>query len=282
MSHSFDALPPLRDVLARFDLAPKKSLGQNFLLDLNLTSRIARAAGRLEGAHILEVGPGPGGLTRAILKENPASLTVIERDERCLAALRQIETQYPGTLHIIAGDALQDQPLLDPKLKTRIIANLPYNIATPLLTGWLEAEPWPPFYSSLTLMFQKEVAERIVAAPGGKSYGRLSVLAQWRCTAELLFDISPQAFTPPPKVTSSVVHFEPRLQPLACRLTSLSRITAAAFGQRRKMLRQSLKPLGISSRIFEETGILETERAEQIPVSGFVALANAYDALTTR
>ena len=168
-------------------------------------------------------------MTRAILKENPASLTVIERDERCLAALRQIETQYPGTLHIIAGDALQDQPLLDPKLKTRIIANLPYNIATPLLTGWLEAEPWPPFYSSLTLMFQKEVAERIVAAPGGKSYGRLSVLAQWRCTAELLFDISPQAFTPPPKVTSSVVHFEPRLQPLACRLTSLSRITAAAW-----------------------------------------------------
>lgn len=282
MSHSFDALPPLRDVLARFDLSPKKSLGQNFLLDLNLTSRIARAAGRLEGAHILEVGPGPGGLTRAILKQNPASLTVIERDERCLAALKQVEARYPGKLHIIAGDALQDQPHPDPQLKTRIIANLPYNIATPLLTGWLEAEPWPPFYASLTLMFQKEVAERIVAAPGSRSYGRLAVLAQWRCTAELLFDVSPQAFTPPPKVTSSVVHLEPRPQPLPCRLASLSKVTAAAFGQRRKMLRQSLKPLGITSRIFDETGIPPTERAEQIPVGGFVALANACDTLTAR
>lgn len=278
MSHSFDALPPLREVLDRFDLNPKKSLGQNFLLDLNLTSRIARSAGRLEGANILEIGPGPGGLTRAILKENPASLTVIERDDRCLAALEQISAHYAGKLHIIAGDALLDQPALAPELQTRIIANLPYNIATPLLIGWLESEPWPPFFASMTLMFQKEVADRIVAAPGSRTYGRLAVLAQWRCTTEQLFDIPPQAFTPPPKVTSSVVHLEPRETPLPCSLKSLTVVTAAAFGQRRKMLRQSLKSVGVTTAIFEQTGISPMERAEQIPVSGFVALANALDA----
>ncbi len=278
MSHSFDALPPLREVLDRFDLNPKKSLGQNFLLDLNLTSRIARSAGRLEGANILEIGPGPGGLTRAILKENPACLTVIERDDRCLAALEQISAHYSGKLHIIAGDALLDQPALAPELQTRIIANLPYNIATPLLIGWLESEPWPPFFASMTLMFQKEVADRIVAAPGSRTYGRLAVLAQWRCTTEQLFDIPPQAFTPPPKVTSSVVHLEPRETPLPCSLKSLTVVTAAAFGQRRKMLRQSLKSVGVTTAIFEQTGISPMERAEQIPVSGFVALANALDA----
>lgn len=278
MSHSFDALPPLREVLDRFDLNPKKSLGQNFLLDLNLTSRIARSAGRLEGANILEIGPGPGGLTRSILKENPASLTVIERDDRCLAALEQISAHYAGKLHIIAGDALLDQPVLAPELQTRIIANLPYNIATPLLIGWLESEPWPPFFASMTLMFQKEVADRIVAAPGSRTYGRLAVLAQWRCTTEQLFDIPPQAFTPPPKVTSSVVHLEPRETPLPCSLKSLTVVTAAAFGQRRKMLRQSLKSVGVTTAIFEQTGISPMERAEQIPVSGFVALANALDA----
>jgi len=281
MSHSFDALPPLRDVLTQLDLHPKKSLGQNFLLDLNLTSRIARSAGRLKDAHILEVGPGPGGLTRAILKEDPASVTVIERDDRCIQALEQISAHYPGKLHIIAGDALQDQPELAPQLQTRIIANLPYNIATPLLIGWLEAEPWPPFFASLTLMFQKEVAERIVAAPGSRTYGRLAVLAQWRCTTELLFDIPAKAFTPPPKVTSSVVHLEPRAEPLPCLLKSLSKVTAAAFGQRRKMLRQSLKSVGVTSEIFEQTGISPMERAEQIPVTGFVALANALDAAKT-
>jgi 16S rRNA (adenine1518-N6/adenine1519-N6)-dimethyltransferase len=278
MSHSFDALPPLREVMEQFDLNPRKSLGQNFLLDLNLTSRIARSAGRLEGANILEIGPGPGGLTRAILKENPASLTVIERDDRCLAALEQISAQYPGKLHVIAGDALLDQPVISPDRQTRIIANLPYNIATPLLTGWLESDPWPPFFASMTLMFQKEVADRIVAAPGSKPYGRLAVLAQWRCTTNLLFDIPPQAFTPPPKVTSSVVHLEPRETPLPCKLKSLTTVTAAAFGQRRKMLRQSLKSLGVTAAIFEKTGISPMERAEQIPVSGFVALANALDA----
>lgn len=278
MSHTFDALPPLRDVLTHFDLNPKRSLGQNFLLDLNLTSRIARSAGRLKNAHVLEVGPGPGGLTRAILKEEPASLTVIERDDRCLAALEQISAHYPGKLNIVAGDALEDQPQLGPQLQTRIIANLPYNIATPLLIGWLETEPWPPFFASMTLMFQKEVADRIVAAPGSRTYGRLSVLAQWRCTAENLFDIPPQAFTPPPKVTSSVVHLEPRAEPLSCKLKSLTKVTAAAFGQRRKMLRQSLKSVGVTSEIFDQTGISPMERAEQISVTGFVALANALDA----
>lgn len=279
MSHSFDNLPPLREVLVRFDLNPKKSLGQNFLLDLNLTSRIARSAGRLEGTNILEIGPGPGGLTRAILKENPASVTVIERDDRCIAALEQVSAHYPGKLHIIAGDALLDQPQMDFGLQTRIIANLPYNIATPLLIGWLETEPWPPFFASMTLMFQKEVADRIVAAPGSRTYGRLAVLAQWRCTTEQLFDVPPQAFTPPPKVTSSVVHLEPRAEPLPCRLKSLTAVTAAAFGQRRKMLRQSLKSVGVTNQIFEQTGISPMERAEQIPVSGFVALANALDAV---
>ncbi len=277
MSHSFDNLPPLREVLATFDLNPKKSLGQNFLLDLNLTSRIARSAGKLKDAHILEVGPGPGGLTRAILKEEPASLTVIERDERCLAALEQVSANYPGKLHIIAGDALRDQPVLHADQCTRIIANLPYNIATPLLIGWLETEPWPPLFATMTLMFQKEVAERIVAVPGSRTYGRLAVLAQWRCTAELLFDIPAKAFTPPPKVTSSVVHLEPRENPLPCRLNSLTRVTTAAFGQRRKMLRQSLKSIGVTNQIFERTEIPETERAENVSVSGFVALANALE-----
>jgi len=278
MSHSFDDLPPLREVLVQFDLNPKRSLGQNFLLDLNLTSRIARSAGRLEGANILEIGPGPGGLTRAILKENPASVTVIERDDRCIAALEQVSAHYPGKLRIIAGDALLDQPQMGVGLQTRIIANLPYNIATPLLIGWLETEPWPPYFASMTLMFQKEVADRIVAAPGSRTYGRLAVLAQWRCTTEQLFDIPPQAFTPPPKVTSSVVHLEPRAEPLPCRLKNLTAVTAAAFGQRRKMLRQSLKSVGVTNQIFEQTGISPMERAEQIPVSGFVALANALDA----
>lgn len=279
MSHSFDALPPLRDVIERFDLAPKKSLGQNFLLDLNLTSKIARGAGRLKGAEILEIGPGPGGLTRAILKEEPNNVTVIERDQRCIDALNQVLKAYPGQLTIIEGDALEDQPTFAAGSNIKIIANLPYNIATPLLIGWLESEVWPPFYSSMTLMFQKEVAERIAAPVGSKTYGRLAVLAQWRCTTELLFDISPQAFTPPPKVTSSVVHLEPRTAPLPCSLKALTQVTTAAFGQRRKMLRQSLKSLGATAELFEQTGIAPTERAEQIPVEGFVALANAFDVL---
>lgn len=279
MSHSFDPLPPLRDVMDRFDLAPKKSLGQNFLLDLNLTSKIARSAGRLKGTDVLEIGPGPGGLTRAILKEEPNSVTVIERDQRCIEALNQVLKIYPGQLSIVEGDALEDQPKFAAGSNIKIIANLPYNIATPLLIGWLEADTWPPFYSSMTLMFQKEVAARIAADVGSKSYGRLSVLAQWRCTTELLFDISPHAFTPPPKVTSSVVHLEPRANPQTCSLKALTQVTSAAFGQRRKMLRQSLKSLGVTADIFEQTGIAPTERAEQVPVEGFVALANAFDVL---
>lgn len=279
MNRTFDALPPLRDVMDRFDLAPKKSLGQNFLLDLNLTSKIARSAGRLKGTDVLEIGPGPGGLTRAILKEEPNSITVVERDQRCIEALKQIARIYPTQLKIVEGDALDDQPHFPADAKIKIIANLPYNIATPLLIGWLESEIWPPVYDSLTLMFQKEVAERIAASAGSKAYGRLSVLAQWRCTTELLFDISPQAFTPPPKVTSSVVHLEPRTNPLPCSLRALTKVTTAAFGQRRKMLRQSLKSLGATTELFEQTGIAPTERAEQVPVKGFVAIANAIEAL---
>lgn len=273
MSHSFDTLPPLRDVLAHHELLPKKKLGQNFLLDLNLTSKIARSAGQLAGEHILEIGPGPGGLTRAILKENPAQLTLIERDKRCLPALREIANAFPGKLTIISGDALTCQPEFA-RSSTRIIANLPYNVATPLLTNWLEIPSWPPFYTSMTLMFQREVAERITATVGTKAYGRLAVLAQWRCTAQLLFDIPAAAFTPPPKVTSAVVHLEPRAEPAPCDLRMLGRVTAAAFGQRRKMLRQSLKSFG-GAELCEAVGLEPTIRAEQVPVDGFVRLANA-------
>ena len=279
MSYSFDNLPSLANIIDIYDLAPKKALGQNFLLDLNLTSKIARSAGKITGENILEIGPGPGGLTRAILKENPKHLTVVERDDRCLPALEEISAAYPGKLTIHSGDALEYTPEHDPDHPVRIISNLPYNVGTALLLNWLEANPWPPFYTSMTLMFQKEVAERIVASPPSKSYGRLSILAQWRCHAEILFDIPASAFTPPPKVTSTVIHLEPRENPMPCTLKTLSQVTAAAFGQRRKMLRQSLKSLGAGPEIFEMTGIEPTERAERIPVEGFVALANALDTI---
>ena len=273
---AIDDLPPLRDVIARHELAARKSLGQNFLLDLNLTARIARASGPLAGITVVEVGPGPGGLTRALIAEGAGHVIAIERDARCIAALEEIAAVRPGRLTIINADALTvDMAALAPP-SARIVANLPYNVATPLLIGWLKSEPWPPWYESMTLMFQREVAERIVAAPGSKAYGRLSVLAGWRTQAEILFDVSPRAFTPPPKVTSSVVRLTPRAEPLACDPVVLERVTAAAFGQRRKMLRQSLKTLGYDAqRLLAQTGIEETRRAEEIDVAGFVALARA-------
>ena len=272
-----DDLPSLRDVIRQHGLSAKKSLGQNFILDLNLTARIARAAAPLDGATLVEVGPGPGGLTRALLAEGARRVIAIERDDRALAALAEIAAHYPGRLEIVAGDALVFDPR--PYLRgerARVVANLPYNIATPLLIGWLTAEPWPPWYDMLVLMFQREVAERIVATPGGKSYGRLSVLAGWRTESKIMFDVSPSAFVPPPNVTSSVVRLVPRPAPLACDANILQRVTEAAFGQRRKMLRQSLKSLGVDAGVLlDRAGIDPTARAEEIAVDGFVALARA-------
>ncbi len=274
-----DDLPPLRDVIRRHDIAPKKSLGQNFLLDLNLTARIARAAGPLDGVTVVEIGPGPGGLTRALLALGARGVIAIERDRRAIAALAEIAAHYPGRLDVVEDDALT----VDPRAllaaagndgPVRVVANLPYNIATPLLISWITTEPWPPWYDQLVLMFQREVAERITAGPGSKRYGRLSVLAGWRCETRILFDIAPRAFVPPPKVTSSLVEFVPRPAPLPCDSKALQRVTEAAFGQRRKMLRQSLKSLGRDPlALLDETGIEPTARAEDISVEGFVRLA---------
>ncbi len=271
-----DTLPPLREVIESKGLRAKKSLGQNFLLDLNLTSRIARAAGDLDGVEVLEIGPGPGGLTRALLACGARRVVAIERDERCVAALQEIADHYPGRLEVIEGDALtvnwQDaigQPC-------KIVANLPYNIATVLLTQWLETREWPPYFTSLTLMFQKEVAERICATAGDNAYGRLSVLCNWRTTTRKLFDVGPEAFTPPPKVTSSVVQLLPRDTFPECSLDALLEVTKAAFGQRRKMLRSSLKRLG-GAELVERAGLEGQQRAEEVDVEGFVKLANALD-----
>lgn len=274
---AIDDLPPLREVIRRHDLSARKSLGQNFLLDLNLTARIARAAAPLEEATVIEIGPGPGGLTRALLALGAKRVVAIERDERALAAIAEISERYPGRLEIVAGDAMTVD--LAPHLDggpTRIVANLPYNISTPLLTGWLGTEPWPPFFDMMVLMFQREVAERIIAREGDDAFGRLSVLANWRSEPRILFDVSPSAFVPPPKVTSSVVRFVPRANPEPCDRRALERVTEAAFGQRRKMLRQSLKSLGVDpATLLDAAGIEPTERAENVPVSGFVAMARA-------
>ncbi len=272
-----DDLPPLREVIRRHNIAAKKSLGQNFLLDLNLTARIARAAAPLENATVVEIGPGPGGLTRALLALGTRRVIAVERDQRAILALQEIAAHYPGRLDVVEGDALDFDPTsrLDDG-PTRVVANLPYNIATALLVSWLTAEPWPPWYDQLVLMFQREVAERIVAGPGSKTYGRLSVLTGWRSQAKILFDIAPSAFVPPPKVTSSLVQLIPRAQPLACDGTALQKVTEAAFGQRRKMLRQSLKSLGRdTAALLTQAGIDPTARAEDIPVEGFVALARS-------
>lgn len=272
---STDGLPPLRDVIDRFGIAARKSLGQNFLLDLNLTGKIARAAGDLSDSVVIEVGPGPGGLTRALLHNGAAKVVAIERDERCIAALEEVAAAYPGRLDIVHGDALGiDFTAITPDAKDRrVVANLPYNIGTELLVRWLTFAEWPPFYSSLTLMFQREVAERIVAEPEDGAYGRLGVLTSWRCDAKILFDVSRQAFSPPPKVTSSVVRLIPRDEPLATDLAKLERVTKAAFGQRRKMLRQSLKPLG-GEALLTKAGIDPRQRAETLSIEEFVGLAN--------
>jgi 16S rRNA (adenine1518-N6/adenine1519-N6)-dimethyltransferase len=274
-----DDLPPLREVIARYDLRATKSLGQNFLLDLNLTARIARAAGDLRAVTVIEVGAGPGGLTRALLAAGAKRVIAIERDRRCVLALSEIARCYPRRLTVVEADALRTDMAGLPEPPARVVANLPYNIATPLLVGWLRVEPWPPFYDCLVLMFQREVAERIVAGPGSKAYGRLGVLAGWRTEAELLFDVDPRAFAPPPKVVSSLVRLKPRVAPLTCDAGALERVAAAAFGQRRKMLRQSLKALGRdTANLLDAVGIDGTKRAEEIDVAGFVALANAYTA----
>jgi 16S rRNA (adenine1518-N6/adenine1519-N6)-dimethyltransferase len=270
-----DSLPPLREVIARHGLKARKSLGQNFLMDFNLTRRIARAAGPLEGYTVLEIGPGPGGLTRALLGEGADRVVAVERDERAIPALQEIAASFPGRLSIVAQDALKTDWHSLPPGRTKIIANLPYNIATILLTTWLTEEPWPPWYESMTLMFQKEVAERIVARPGSKVYGRLSVLAQWRADTAKLFDIDRRAFTPPPKVTSSLVRITPNPPRLAgCRVEDIERVTAHAFGQRRKMLRSSLKGLAADSEsLLQAAGIDPSLRAEQLAVADFCRLA---------
>ena len=275
---SIDDLPPLRDIIARHGLRPKKSLGQNFLHDLNLTARIARAAEPLEATTVVEVGPGPGGLTRALLSLGARRVVAIERDERAIAALEEISAYYPGRLDIVAGDALEADydALLGPE-RASIVANLPYNVGTALLIQWLTVEPWPPFYDQMVLMFQREVAERIVARVGDDAYGRLAVLAGWRTEAKILFDVAPSAFVPPPSVTSSVVRLVPVERPIPCDAALLQRVTEAAFGQRRKMLRQSLKSLGVdTTALLGNANIEPTARAEEIDVAGFVALAQEY------
>jgi len=281
MQDASDPLPPLREVIAAHGLSAKKSLGQNFLFDLNLTRRIARAAGPLEDTTVYEVGPGPGGLTRALLAEGAARVVAVERDARCAPALAEIAAAYPGRLEVVEADALAlDETALFGAARVRVAANLPYNIGTALLVKWLTAETF--FWDSLTLMFQREVAERIVAKPGSKAYGRLSVLAQWRTRAKILFDVSPRAFTPPPKVTSAILRVEPLCEPVApARLSDLEKVTEAAFGQRRKMLRQSLKPL-LAEDAIRKAGIDPTRRAETLSVTEFAALARAYRANFSR
>lgn len=271
---TLDGLPPLRDVIQRHGLDARKALGQNFLLDLNLTQKIARSAGPLEGVTVFEVGPGPGGLTRAILSLGAKKMIAIERDSRCLPALAEIAEHYPGRLEVIEGDALKtDFAALAPEGPVKIIANLPYNVGTQLLVNWLLPDRWPPFWESLTLMFQKEVGLRIVASEDDDHYGRLGVLAGWRTEARMVFDVPPQAFTPPPKVVSTVVNLVPRQAPLPCDAAKLERVTHAAFGQRRKMLRQSLKPLG-GEALLSRADIDPQRRAETLSVEEFVRLAN--------
>ncbi len=274
-------LPPLGDVVRRHKLSAVKSLGQHFLLDGNLTARIARAAGPLAGRHVIEIGPGPGGLTRALLLADAQHVTAIERDGRAVMALNELIDVFPGRLTIVEADALRADPTAIVPAPRKVVANLPYNVATPLLLGWLGNIG---AYESLTLMFQKEVALRLVASPGSKDYGRLSVMTQWCAEARLLFDISPKAFVPPPKVTSTLVQLVPRPQPLApCARNDLERVAAAAFGQRRKMLRAALKSLDVDAgRLLRIAGIEPTERAENLSIADFAALARTYAAVSSR
>ena len=272
-----DDLPPLRDVIATHGIAAKKALGQNFLLDLNLTAKIARLAGDLSGADVLEVGPGPGGLTRGLLAEGARKVLAIEKDPRCMAALAEISARYPGQLEVINGDALEIDPLAHLTAPIKIAANLPYNVGTELLVRWLTPKDWPPFWDSLTLMFQREVAQRIVAQPGTKAYGRLALLAQWRADPRIVLDLPPEAFSPPPKVSSAVVHLTALPAPrFPADPAVLNKVVAAGFNQRRKMLRSALKSLGpdIEDHLVA-AGIKPTERAEQVPLEGFCALARS-------
>ncbi|MFO7921497.1 MAG: 16S rRNA (adenine(1518)-N(6)/adenine(1519)-N(6))-dimethyltransferase RsmA [Nioella sp.] len=272
---TIDGLPPLRAVIAAHGLTARKALGQNFLLDLNLTAKIARSAGDLRGADVLEVGPGPGGLTRGLLAEGARRVVAVEKDARCLPALAEVAAACPGRLEVLHADALELDwaAHLTPPIK--VVANLPYNVGTELLVRWLTPQSWPPVWASLTLMFQREVAERIVAAPGGKAYGRLAVLAQWRCDARIVMSLPPEAFTPAPKVRSAVVHLDALPRPrFEADPKVLQRVVAAGFNQRRKMLRAALKGLApdIEARIVA-AGLKPTDRAEQVPIEGFCALA---------
>lgn len=276
---AIDDLPPLRAVIAAHGLSARKSLGQNFLLDLNLTAKIARQAGDLASCDVLEIGPGPGGLTRGLLAEGARKVLAVEKDARCLPALAEIAAAYPGRLEVVNADALELRPEVRLTPPIRVVANLPYNVGTELLTRWLDPGAWPPFWTSLTLMFQREVAERIVAAPGSKAYGRLAVLAQWRSDPHIVMELPPEAFTPPPKIRSAVVHLTARATPrFEARAPTLFRVTAMAFNQRRKMLRAALKGLApdIEDRLMA-AGIQPTQRAEEIPLELFCALAREID-----
>jgi len=278
-----DGLPPLRDVIASLGLSARKGLGQNFLLDLNLTGRIARAAGDLSNHTVIEIGPGPGGLTRALLAADAAHVIAVELDPRCIPALEQIAAHWPGRLTIISADALKvDEAALlaiESTRRGKVIANLPYNVATTLLVKWLTPERWPVWFDSLTLMFQREVAERIVAPPGSRTYGRLSVLAQWHCAAKILFDVPPSAFVPRPKIMSSIVQITPREKPLAeATPDALFKVTQTAFGQRRKMLRGSLKPLGDPAALLTAAGVADDRRPETLSIEEFCAIARAWEA----
>jgi 16S rRNA (adenine1518-N6/adenine1519-N6)-dimethyltransferase len=287
MPATSDGLPPLREVIAAHGLAAKKSLGQNFLLDFNLARKIARAAGPLESTTIYEVGPGPGGLTRALLAEGAARVIAVERDARCFAALEDIARAFPGRLEIVSADAMkiEEPQLLRERSITppvRVAANLPYNVGTALLVKWLTTGNWPPFWASLTLMFQREVAERLVATPGSAAYGRLSVLAQWRSEPRIQFDVDRRAFTPSPSVTSSLVRIEPLARPRApASRADLERVTASAFGQRRKMLRQSLKRLAPDAEArVRSAGIDPQSRPQDLDIAQFAALARAFSSAT--
>ena len=270
-----DNLPPLKDIISKYEIRAKKSLGQNFLLDLNLTSKIARYAGNLKQSDVLEIGPGPGGLTRSLLNEGARQVVSIEKDNRCIAALEEIQSLFPGRLRLLQGDALSmnvTQYLTDP---IKIIANLPYNIGTELLVRWLNSKNWPSFWQSMTLMFQKEVANRIVARPGSKAYGRLSVMSQWRCNTKIAFNIPATAFTPPPKVESAVVHFEALNEPkFPAEVDKLEFVVSKAFNQRRKMLRGALKGHFINvEEGLSSIGVLPTKRAENITVQEYCAMS---------
>ena len=277
---TIDGLPPLREVIATHGLSARKALGQNFLLDLNLTAKIAQVPGDLSGADVLEVGPGPGGLTRGLLAEGARKVLAIEKDARCLPALQEIQQAYPGRLEVISGDALEVDPLGHLQGPIHVAANLPYNVGTELLIRWLTPAQWPPFWAGLTLMFQREVAERIVAGPGDKAYGRLAILAGWKTKARIAMTLAPEAFTPPPKVHSAVVHLIPRPEPLfPANADILEQVVAKAFNQRRKMLRASLKGLVPDVEdALREAGLAPTERAERVEIEGYAALARAVEA----